>query len=163
MTRLNIQWSIDSWTADCPHCGASQVFKEGTPLYTCPRCQVAITQSQLWQYIAVADWFNHMGIRNQILRYAKDGYAEHGRGVLVLDVRNWPNGSPQSKYLPAALAESTIGWPAENIANLVHTYVPAYEAVVYIMNNDGSLDDWQHLWAGQPLRIESLLKKGDSQ
>ena len=66
---------------------------------------------------------------------------------MVFDCREWPR-APSTYYLPVTMAEEMLGGLDLDIAEGVGSYDPAREVVVYVLGNDGSLEDWLWLEVG---------------
>ncbi len=135
------------YTANCPICGAKDAIKyqDNEKKLHCSSCRYIFDLEADKPSISIDEYIKLQ--KQALLNTATEGYQNYGRGAVVIDVREWP---PMVKryYFPDKLARLTIGWPDDEIQDMVETYIPESEIVVYIYDHDAENSEWRKLWVG---------------
>jgi hypothetical protein len=139
---------MGSYMANCPLCGAKKSirYRPDSKIMRCRSCKETFdlekqkpTNVTIDEYIEIQKY--------AIFLTATNGYNSQGRGVVVMDIREWPP-AVKRVYLSDTVAQFTIGWPSKEVEEQVKTYIPDVECMIYIYDHEESNSRWKKLWMG---------------
>lgn len=83
------------------------------------------------------DYLNDPQITQEMFRIGREGYADQGRGVVVVDVRRFAASVVRFYYLASRLD----GWQDAEMARIADSYDPGQEVIVYLYHGEAHPDN----------------------
>lgn len=83
------------------------------------------------------DYLNDPQITREMFRIGREGFADQGRGVVVVDLRRFAESVVRFYYL----SSGSDGWQDAEMTRIADSYNPSLEVIVYLYHGEAHPDN----------------------